>query len=307
MRLVNEMDSDHPMHHPFHVHGAGRFLVLTRNDVLESNLVWKDTVLVRTGETVDILLDVTNPGVWMAHCHIAEHHESGMMFSFHVDPACRARRATCRDYDVVVIGAGQAGLAIGHFLAQQGKRFVIVDAARLGRRCLAGSRWDSLVLFTPRRYDSLPGLPFPGDPDGYPTRDEVIAYLEKYAETFDLPIELGSPVRSLKTTDGGFSIDVGRPESSKPIRLSSRRARSRPRSVPKFAGQLASDVFQTHSAGYRNPGDVPEGTVLVVGGGNTGFQIAEELSPNASRSSLGRVAPDRRSRKDFSAVTSSGG
>jgi FtsP/CotA-like multicopper oxidase with cupredoxin domain len=84
LRLVNEMDSDHPMPHPFHVHGAGRFLVLARDDVVESNLVWKDTVLVRTGETVDILLDVTNPGRWMAHCHIAEHHESGMMFSFNV-------------------------------------------------------------------------------------------------------------------------------------------------------------------------------------------------------------------------------
>jgi FtsP/CotA-like multicopper oxidase with cupredoxin domain len=86
LRLVNEMDSDHPMHHPFHVHGAGRFLVLSRGGVAEPNLVWKDTVLVRTGETVDILLDVTNPGIWMAHCHIAEHHESGMMFSFVVEP-----------------------------------------------------------------------------------------------------------------------------------------------------------------------------------------------------------------------------
>jgi FtsP/CotA-like multicopper oxidase with cupredoxin domain len=87
VRLVNEMDSDHPMHHPFHVHGAGRFVVLARNGVPESSYVWKDTVLVRTGETVDILLDVTNPGRWMAHCHIAEHHESGMMFSFDVAPA----------------------------------------------------------------------------------------------------------------------------------------------------------------------------------------------------------------------------
>jgi FtsP/CotA-like multicopper oxidase with cupredoxin domain len=87
IRLVNEMDSDHPMHHPFHVHGAGRFLVLSRDRAVEPNLVWTDTVLVRTGETVDILLDVTNPGLWMAHCHIAEHHESGMMFSFRVDPA----------------------------------------------------------------------------------------------------------------------------------------------------------------------------------------------------------------------------
>jgi FtsP/CotA-like multicopper oxidase with cupredoxin domain len=84
IRLVNEMASDHPMHHPFHLHGAGRFLVLARDGVTEPNLVWKDTVLVRTGETVDILFDVTNPGLWMAHCHIAEHMQSGMMFSFNV-------------------------------------------------------------------------------------------------------------------------------------------------------------------------------------------------------------------------------
>jgi len=87
IRLVNEMDSDHPMHHPFHLHGAGRFLVLARNGAPEPNLVWKDTVLVRTGQTVDILFDVTNPGLWMAHCHIAEHMQSGMMFSFTVDRA----------------------------------------------------------------------------------------------------------------------------------------------------------------------------------------------------------------------------
>jgi FtsP/CotA-like multicopper oxidase with cupredoxin domain len=87
MRLVNEMDSDHPMHHPFHVHGAGRFLILSRDGVVEPNLVWKDTVLVLPGETVDILLSVDNPGVWMMHCHIAEHHEGGMMLNFNVKPA----------------------------------------------------------------------------------------------------------------------------------------------------------------------------------------------------------------------------
>jgi FtsP/CotA-like multicopper oxidase with cupredoxin domain len=86
IRLVNEMESDHPMHHPFHIHGAGRFLILTRDGAVEPNLVWKDTVLVPTGQVVDLLLEVTNPGRWMAHCHIAEHHESGMMFSFNVDP-----------------------------------------------------------------------------------------------------------------------------------------------------------------------------------------------------------------------------
>jgi FtsP/CotA-like multicopper oxidase with cupredoxin domain len=84
LRLVNEVDSDHPMHHPFHLHGAGRFLVLAPDGAVEPNLVWKDTVLVRTGQVVDLLFDVTNPGLWMAHCHIAEHMQSGMMFSFNV-------------------------------------------------------------------------------------------------------------------------------------------------------------------------------------------------------------------------------
>jgi FtsP/CotA-like multicopper oxidase with cupredoxin domain len=86
IRVVNEMESDHPMHHPLHIHGAGRFLVLARDGVVEPNLVWKDTVLIPTGQVLDLLLDVTHPGRWMAHCHIAEHHESGMMFSFDVGP-----------------------------------------------------------------------------------------------------------------------------------------------------------------------------------------------------------------------------
>ena len=86
IRLINELESDHPMHHPFHIHGAGRFLILARDGEPDANLVWKDTVLVPAGQTVDIMLEVTNPGRWMAHCHIAEHIESGMMFSFDVAP-----------------------------------------------------------------------------------------------------------------------------------------------------------------------------------------------------------------------------
>src|ERR671910_543179 len=110
-------------------------------------------------------------------------------------------------YDVVVVGAGQAGLAMGYFLARQGRRFVIVDAAdSIGAAWR--SRWDSLLLFTPRRYDSLPGLDFPGDSDGYPTRDEVIAYLEQYAAALDLPIELGSAVRSLTKKDETFVVEL---------------------------------------------------------------------------------------------------
>jgi FtsP/CotA-like multicopper oxidase with cupredoxin domain/ribosomal protein S27AE len=99
IRLVNDLDQDHPMHHPFHIHGAGRFLVLCRDGEPEPNLVWKDTVLVRSNQTVDILLDVSNPGRWMAHCHIAEHNQSGMMFSFPVIEAASAQPATVAQAD----------------------------------------------------------------------------------------------------------------------------------------------------------------------------------------------------------------
>lgn len=179
-------------------------------------------------------------------------------------------------YDVVVVGAGQAGLAIGHFLAEQGRRFVILEAA-----ASVGSawrnRWDSLVLFTPRRYDGLPGLAFPGDPDGYPTRDEVVAYLEQYAEHFDLPIELSSPVGSLTRDEHGFVLDAGgRTVHAEQVVVAT--GPFQEPVVPVLARDLADGVFQTHSAGYRRPEELPGGCVLVVGGGNTGFQIANELA-----------------------------
>jgi FtsP/CotA-like multicopper oxidase with cupredoxin domain len=96
IRLVNDIDQDHPMHHPFHIHGAGRFLVLAPDGVTETNLVWKDSVLVRAGETVDILLDITNPGLWMAHCHIAEHNQSGKAVARFNLAAARTRTALAR-------------------------------------------------------------------------------------------------------------------------------------------------------------------------------------------------------------------
>src|SRR4051812_11259029 len=179
-------------------------------------------------------------------------------------------------YDVAVVGAGQAGLAIGYFLSEQGKRFVILEAAGA-----VGSawrdRWDSLVLFTPRRYDALPGLAFPGDADGHPTRDEVASYLDRYAAQFELPVELSTPVRSLTKDAVGFVLDAGGRE----IRADAVVVATGPFQapiVPAFAGSLAAEVFQTHSVGYRRPADLPEGRVLVVGGGNTGFQIAKELA-----------------------------
>ena len=178
--------------------------------------------------------------------------------------------------DVVVIGAGQAGLAIGYFLARQGRRFAILDGAdSIGAAWR--NRWDSLVLFTPRRYDALPGLAFQGDPDGYPTRDEVIAFLEEYAATFELPIELESRVRSLTRQDGRFLVEVDdrRLEAEQVVVAT---GPFQEPNVPAIAEQLSPDVFQTHSVGYRRPGEVPSGRVVVVGGGNTGFQIAKELS-----------------------------
>ena len=178
--------------------------------------------------------------------------------------------------DVAVIGAGQAGLAIGYFLARQGRRFVILEAADAVGAAWR-ERWDSLLLFTPRRYDALPGLSFPGDPDGYPTRDEVIAYLEQYAIAFDLPIEFNSAVSSLRHEDGSFRIEAGGRDLVADQVVVATGPFQRPL-TPALADELAPEVVQMHSAGYRRTSDLPDGRVLVVGGGNTGFQIAKELS-----------------------------
>jgi putative flavoprotein involved in K+ transport len=179
-----------------------------------------------------------------------------------------------------VIGAGQAGLAIGYFLRRQGLRFVILDRAdSIGSAWR--ERWESLTLFTPRRYNSLPGMAFAGDPDGYPNRDEVIAYLERYAETFDLPIRLNSPARRLTAENGRFLLEVDG-ETIEAGQVVVATGPFQTPYVPAVAERLAPDVVQSHAVGYQNPSDVKEGRVLVAGGGNTGFQIAKELSATHS-------------------------
>ena len=181
-----------------------------------------------------------------------------------------------RDYDAVVVGAGQAGLAIGYFLARQGMRFLVVEA-RDSVGSAWRSRWDSLTLFTPRRYDGLPGLAFPGDPDGYPTRDETIAYLHQYAVKFELPIRLNSAVRSLTRTGDRYLLELdGETIEAEQVVVAT--GPFQIPFVPPFADRLAPEVVQMHSTGYRNPASLPGPTVLVVGGGNTGFQIAAELA-----------------------------
>jgi putative flavoprotein involved in K+ transport len=185
-------------------------------------------------------------------------------------------RAQPADYEVVVIGAGQAGLAMGYHLAPRGRRSIVLERADSIAPAWR-ERWDSLTLFTPRRYSSLPGLPFPGDPDGYPTRDEVIAYLELYAVEFGLPIEFNSTVRSLSRAGGRFVLELdGRTITTEQVVVATGPFQTP--YVPKLAVELDPDVWQAHSTGYRRPSDIPEGIVLVVGGGNTGFQIAKELS-----------------------------
>jgi putative flavoprotein involved in K+ transport len=188
-----------------------------------------------------------------------------------------ARLHSSDDVEVAVIGAGQTGLTMGYFLVRQGRRFVIFERAdSIGSAWR--ERWESLTLFTPRRYSALPGLPFPGDPDGYPTRDEVIAYLERYAETFQLPIELNSEVKKLDVGDEvRFRLELEHRTIAADQVVVATGPFQKP-FVPKLAQKLSPDVFQTHAVGYRRPSDVPQGTVLVVGGGNTGFQIAKELS-----------------------------
>ena len=166
-------------------------------------------------------------------------------------------------------------MAIGYFLTQQRRHFLIVEAGSIGAAWR--ERWESLTLFTPRRYSSLPGLPFPGDPDGYPTRDEVVAYLEEYVDKFELPVEEHAPVRSLAQEDGRFVLEVeGRTITADQVVVTTGPFQTP--YVPEVAERLAPEVFQTHATGYRKPSDIPQGTVLVVGGGNTGFQIAKELS-----------------------------
>jgi len=176
-----------------------------------------------------------------------------------------------------VIGGGQTGLAIGYLIKHNARQFVIFE--RTGAIAPAWrERWESLTLFTSRRYSALPGLPFPGDPDGYPTRDEVIAYLERYAELFELPVELDSEVKQLeRTSSGHFRLRFdGRQIAADQVVVATGPFQTP--YVPKVAEKLPAEVFQTHAVGYRQPENVPPGNVLVVGGGNTGFQIAKELS-----------------------------
>ena len=178
--------------------------------------------------------------------------------------------------DVLVIGGGQAGLAMGHHLARSGRRFQIVDAgAAIGEAWR--SRWDSLRLFTPAQYDALPGRPFPAPADTYPGKDEVADYLQTYAAASELPVRLNTAVTSLSRSDGGYVARAG-DETWQARQVVVATGPFQVPLVPPIARELDPGVVQFHSAAYRNPRDIPPGRVLVVGAANSGRQIALELS-----------------------------
>ncbi len=180
--------------------------------------------------------------------------------------------------DVLVVGAGQAGLAAGRWLRDSGLSFLLLDAnTSVGDAWRA--RYDSLVLFTPRRYSALPGLPFPGDPDGYPSKGEVADYLERYAAAFALPIRTARITRLEMAGDSFVATAATRARVVAHAVIVATGAFQEP-AVPPFAVRLGPEVAQFSPTTYRNPAQVPPGTVLVVGDGATGRQIALDLAPS---------------------------
>jgi putative flavoprotein involved in K+ transport len=179
-------------------------------------------------------------------------------------------------YETIVIGAGQAGLSAGYWLTKQDIDFLIVDAnPRVGD--VWRNRWDSLQLFTPAKYSGLPGIPFPGDPYHLPTRTEVADYMEWYAQANELPIRTGVRVASVRRDGQGFQIATNGVQLQADNVIVATGPFQAP-SIPAFAKELDRRIHQVHSSGYRNPGQLPEGDVLVVGAANSGAQIALEIS-----------------------------
>jgi putative flavoprotein involved in K+ transport len=186
------------------------------------------------------------------------------------------RASGAQQYDTVIIGGGQAGLSVGYHLARQGRRFVILDAnRRIGdawRR-----RWDSLRLFTPARYNGLPGWPFPAPAWSFPTKDEMADYLEGYAARFDLPVRTGVRVERLSREGDRYVVAAGKHRLEADHVVVAAGAYQQPR-IPEFAAELDPGVVQLHSSQYRDPSQLQEGGVLVVGAANSGAEIALEAA-----------------------------
>ncbi len=183
----------------------------------------------------------------------------------------------CRmtDYDVVIIGAGQAGLAIGYYLKQAGTSFILLD----GNEKIGDSwrkRYESLVLFTSRQYSSLPGLQMSGHPEGFPTKNEIANYLEEYACQFQLPVMLNHVVKKMRKMDDRFELITNHGVILARQVVIASGAFQKPFIPP--VKKTGEGIQQLHSSEYIVPSQIQEGSVLVVGGGNSGAQIAVELA-----------------------------
>jgi putative flavoprotein involved in K+ transport len=178
-------------------------------------------------------------------------------------------------FQTVIIGAGQAGLSLGYHLAKRGQSFVILEAGtRVGD--VWRNRFDSLRLYSPARYDGLPGMPFPGDAWSFPTKDEMGDYLEAYAQRFDLPVRTGVAVDELSRNGDGYVIDAGgRRLEADHVAVASGTWQAPV--TPEFAGELDPSIRQMHSNEYRNPSQLKPGPVLVVGASHSGSDIAYDV------------------------------
>jgi putative flavoprotein involved in K+ transport len=179
-------------------------------------------------------------------------------------------------FETVIIGGGQAGLATGYELKKRGRPFVILEASE----AIGDSwrkRWDSLRLFTPAKYDGLPGMRFPAPRWSFPTKDEMGDYLEVYARRFELPVRTGVSVDRVYHDGDHYVVESGHRAFAADNVVVATGAHRVPK-LPPFAEQLDPQVVQLHSAGYRNPGQLRDGAVLVVGVGNSGAEIAYELA-----------------------------
>jgi putative flavoprotein involved in K+ transport len=190
--------------------------------------------------------------------------------------------------ETVIIGAGQAGLATGYHLQRQGRPFLILDAAgRVGDQWRR--QWDTLKLYSPAKYDGLPGMPFPGDPWSFPGKDRVADYLEQYATHFKLPIRFHTRVTSVEADgDGGYVVGTSGGELHCRNVVVCTGTFGRTPNIPDFAGDLDPAILQMHSSEYRRPGQLREGPVLVVGGSHSGTDIAYEVAESHPTTLAGR-------------------
>ena len=176
----------------------------------------------------------------------------------------------------IVIGGGQAGLAVGYYLRKQGINFLILDANnRIGNAWR--NRWDSLRLFTPARYVQMPGMSFPGNGEAFPTKDQIADYLESYAERFKLPVQCGVKVNRLSEENGHFLVDAGQLQYEADNVIVAMADYQVPK-VPAFARELDPGILQLPPQNYKNPSQLQEGGVLVVGVGNSGADIAMDVA-----------------------------